>query len=202
MTTTTSLLRPDDILDLGEYERQRDSIRKSAMAARNLRRIHLGPNATLVFENRETVLYQIHEMCRAERLAKPEQVAHEVETYTELLPSSTELSATLLIEFPEKEERNQRLKELLGLEDHLRFDIDGERSKASFDKRQIDVERLSSVQFVRFPISGAQRESLASGRPVTILSDHTNYRHEAVLTSGAVKALSDDLAEIEKLERA
>jgi len=202
MTTTTNpLIRPDEILDLGEYERRRDTIRKSAMQARALRRIHLGPNATIAFENRETILYQIHEMCRAERLAKPDQVAHEIETYAELLPSSRELAGTLLIEFPEKEERDQRLRELLGLEDHLRIDVDGVRSKAVFDKRQIDVERLSSVQFLRFALSDEQRQALAEGKNVILLADHVGYRHETKLPPEIVQALSDDLTEIESVER-
>lgn len=194
MTSTASYeIRLEDVLDLGDYERRRDEIRREAMKARNLRRVQLGPNATIAFENRETVLYQIQEMCRAERLAKPEHVQHEIETYNELLPSGSELSATLLLEYPDKAERDERLTELLGLEEHLGFVVAGETSGAVFDKRQIDVDRLSSVQFVKFPLSDSQREALIGGSTAKIVSDHPKFTYEMTLSDDVARALASDL---------
>src|SRR5205085_4469091 len=107
-----------EILDLGDYERQRDGIRARAISARAIRRVELGPNATISFENRETVKYQIQEMLRAERIAKEPEVAHEIETYSDLLPASDELSATLMFEFPEAEGRDVKLRDLVGFDSH------------------------------------------------------------------------------------
>src|SRR5204863_4947038 len=114
-----------EILDLGDYERQRDGIRARAISARAIRRVELGPNATITFENRETVKYQIQEMLRAERIAREPEVAHEIETYSDLLPGPDELSATLMFEFPEAEARNVSLRDLVGFEKHLHLDFDG-----------------------------------------------------------------------------
>jgi len=194
-TPTTYGIRPEEILDLGDYERQRDDIRRSAMQARALRRLAIGPNATLAFENRETIRYQILEMCRAERLARTDQVQHEIETYNEMLPSRSELAATLLLEFPENPEREKRLKQLLGLEEHLRFVIAGVETPASFDKRQIDVERLSSVQFVRFSLSDIQRAALINGERASVFADHPHFVHDVALSAALMAALATDLQE-------
>ena len=170
--TRTELLIPRaDILDLGDYERQRDDIRPSAMAARKLRRVAIGPNATLSFENRETLAYQVNEMLRAERIAKEPDVVHEIETYSELLPSSNELSGTLMIAFDDPEERARKLVAMLGLDKHLQIEFEGAGlAPAAFDQRQIDEERLSSVQFVRFEITPDQREALLSGETVRVVA--------------------------------
>lgn len=182
------------ILDLGDYERQRDDIRRSAIAARAARRVALGPSATLAFENRETVTYQIQEMLRAERIAKDAEVQHEIDTYSDLLPTADELSATLMFEFPEAEGRALRLHELVGFEDHLRIDFEGAGSaRAFFDRRQLDAEQISAVQFVRFPVDAAQREALASGRSVSVVSDHPGYAYSAVIPPHTCRALVEDL---------
>jgi len=192
---TTSLLIPrSNILDLGDYERKRDEIRPLAMKARNLRRVALGPNATFAFENLETLTYQVHEMLRAERIAKEPEVQHEIETYSELLPTSTSLSGTLLIEFPDPAERATRLAEMLGFDRHLRIEIEGAGSAtAEFDQRQIDEGRLSSVQFVRFNLQPAQRDAILGGAKLRIVSDHPAYTHGVDVSPETAAALADDL---------
>jgi hypothetical protein len=186
-------IRPQDLLDLGDYERARPAMRAAAMQARALRRVQIGPDASLVFENRETVTYQIQEMLRSERLARPEEVAHEVETYNELMPGPSELSATLFLEFADPEARPARLADLVGIERSLRLEIGGESTAARFDARQIDPERVSAVQFVRFPLSGSMRQGLFDGSTARLRIDHPRYRHEAVLQPDTVEALAHDL---------
>jgi hypothetical protein len=182
------------ILDLGDYERQRDEIRARAMSARAIRRIELGPNATLAFENRETVAYQIQEMLRAERIAKEPDVAHEIETYSDLLPAADELSATLMFEFPEAGARDVHLRDLVGFEDHLHVELDGAgRSTAFFDRRQIDADRISAVQFVRFPLDAAQRQALARGAGIRVVADHPKYAHAVALAPQTRDALAKDV---------
>jgi len=182
------------ILDLGDYERRRDDIRRSAIAARAVRRVHLGPSATISFENRETVAYQIQEMLRAERIAKEPEVQHEIETYSDLLPSFDELSATLMFEFPEADGRAVRLAELVGFEEHLWLEA-GTRAKAFFDRRQLDSDRISAVQFIRFPLDAAQRESLKRGERVRIVSDHPSYAYSAEIAAQTCRALAEDLSD-------
>jgi len=182
----------EEILDLGDYERSRDSIRASAIVAREVRRVLLGPNATLSFESRETVRYQILEMLRAERIAKDDDVQHEIETYSDLLPSSDELSATLMFEFPDESARSVHLRDLVGFEDHLRIEFDGAgASKAYFDRRQIDSDRISAVQFVRFPISDAQRKALRRG--ARVIADHQRYSCTVELPQPTRDALIADI---------
>lgn len=191
------MISSSDILDLGEYERARDKIRAGALAARALRRVEVGPNLAVNFENRETVRYQIQEMLRAERIAKPEGVAHEIETYSELLPAPTELSATMLIEFPEATERARRLVEMVGLERHVFLELGGRRFPARFDERQLDPEKVSAVQFIRFPLApeaGALLAPAAPG-PKRLVVDHPAYTHAAELGPEVCAALARDLAE-------
>lgn len=201
MNTMTRLIPRRDILDLGDYERRRDEIRASAIAARQLHRVALGSNAILSFENRETLTYQIQEMLRTERIVKEPEIRHEIETYSELLPAPDALSATMLIEFPDKAERDVRLVQMLGLDRHLRIDFEGAGSaSATFDQRQIDVERLSSVQFVRFQLTAAQVAALRAGAAVTVVSDHPHYNHSKRLPEATAKALIADLEDAKTME--
>jgi hypothetical protein len=186
-----------EILDLGDYERQRDGIRARAISARAIRRVELGPSATIAFENRETVKYQIHEMLRAERIAREPDVLHEIETYSDLLPAPDELSATLMFEFPEAGARDVSLRDLVGFENHLHLDFDGAGiAPAFFDRRQIDEQRISAVQFVRFRLDAMQRETLARGTRVRIVADHPRYTHRVAIPARSAQALARDLADV------
>jgi hypothetical protein len=188
------MITRSQILDLGDYERRRDDIRASAMHARRARRILLGPNATLSFENHETVLYQIQEMLRAERIAKPEEVDHEIATYSDLLPAGTELAATLMFEFPDENERTPKLTALRDIESHLSVAIDGAgNAPAQFDRRQIGEDRLSSVQFVRFPLTPVQRDALRNGARLRVVSDHPTYPHTAEIDAASARAIASDI---------
>ncbi len=190
----TNQISRHEILDLGDYERQRDEIRAGAMDARGARRMALGPNATLAFENRQTVLYQIQEMLRAERIAKEREVQHEIETYSDLLPSADELSATLMFEFPEEASRAVHLRDLVGFEDHLRLEIAGAgAAKPYFDRRQLDADQISAVQFVRFALDEAQRDAILRGARVRIVADHPRYSYALELPEPALRALRSDL---------
>ncbi|MGN6182215.1 MAG: DUF3501 family protein [Thermoanaerobaculia bacterium] len=196
MNRRTNRIPRTAILDLGDYERRRDEIRPRAIAARSLRRVELGPHATVAFENRETVAYQIQEMLRTERIAKDAEVEHEIETYSDLLPSSDELSATMMFEFTSPDTRALHLHELVGFEEHLRLEFDGAgATSAFFDRRQLDADRISAVQFVRFAINDAQRDALASGARVMLVADHPKYAHTAELKLETARALASDLQE-------
>ncbi|HET7206266.1 MAG TPA: DUF3501 family protein [Terriglobales bacterium] len=180
-----------EIKNIADYELVRPDLRPRMMAVKDRRRIRVGGHLTFLFENRETVLYQIHEMMRIERIVRPEDVAHEVETYNELIPGPGELSASLLIEYDTPEERAVRLRELLGLENHIWLETGGQRSQAEFDARQIATDRISSVQYVKFKLSPKQVAAFPHG--ATIVVDHDKYQAKHPLTAEQLRELSQDL---------
>ncbi len=184
-----------DVLPNPEFLQVRPQRERAAIQAASVRRFAVGSNLTLLFENRTSVLWQIQEMCRVEQIVAPAAVQHEVDTYAALLPGPSELSATLLVEYPDPPERDVMLRRLLGLQDHLWFVFDGERVPARFDGEQFNDERISSVQFLRVPLTGAQRAALLDlARPVAVIVDHPAYTVTATLPASTRGALAEDLA--------
>lgn len=180
-----------DIKNIAEYELLRPELRPRMMALKDRRRVRLGDHLTLLFENRETVLYQIQEMMRVERMVKADDIANEVATYNELIPAPGELSATLLIEYEDAEQRAVWLRKLLGLERHLWLEAGGERCQARFDLRQMSPQRLSAVQYLKFPLSPEQIRNFSRG--VRIISDHPNYAAAYALSREQLLELEQDL---------
>jgi hypothetical protein len=177
---------PGELLDLTAYERERPEIQARALEAKRPRRIHLGDALTFLFENRETIRYQIQEMIRAERMVKEKDIAHELETYNELLGGEGELGAALLIEIADPEVRDRKLREWMGLPERLYLrTASGRRVPATFDARQVGDDRLSSVQYLKFDTKGEV--------PVAIGVDHPALRAEAELTAEQRAALQADL---------
>jgi len=178
----------EEILDLTAYERSRPQIQARAMAVKEPRRIHLGDALTFLFENRDTVRYQVQEMVRAERMVKEEDIAHEIETYNELLGGKGELGAGLLIEIDDPALRDRRLREWMGLPGKLYVRTASDRKVfATFDARQVGTDRLSSVQYLKFDTGGEV--------PVAIGSELPALKMEAELSPAQRAALSADLAD-------
>jgi hypothetical protein len=179
--------RREEILDLSTYERSRSELRPAIMEAKRRRRIHLGDQLTFLFENTATIRYQIQEMIRAERLVKEEEIRHELETYGGLLGGPGELSVTLLIEIPDPDERDLRLREWLDLPSHLYLKLEGgERVYARFDPKQVGTDRVSSVQYLKFDVKGRV--------PLVLGSDFGPLTAEQALTEEQRAALADDLS--------
>jgi hypothetical protein len=185
----------EDILDLRAYEREREAYRSSIIEMKRDRRIPLGEIVTLVFENTETMRFQVQEMARAERMVRDEQIEHEVATYNELIPDDGKLSATLFIELHSEEELRRWLPALVGIERHVAFRFpDGSEARAS----AIDEERLTreettpAVHFVRFALEPDQRSAFAAG-PVRIVVDHPEYPTDVALDDAQRAALAADL---------
>ena len=176
----------EEILDLTAYEKARAGIREKLLVVKAPRRVHLGEALTFLFENRDTVRYQVQEMVRAERMVEEEAIAHELETYNELLGHEGELGAALLIEIDDPAERAVKLHEWMGLPESLYVKTaSGRKVKATFDARQVGDERLSSVQYLKFDTGGEV--------PVAIGSDHPRLTVEAALTPEQRQALAADL---------
>ena len=188
-------MRPIDVSEIkhiADYEILRPEWRPQMMALKDRRRIRVGEHMTFLFENRDTVRYQIQEMMRIETPAEPREIAHEVETYNELIPGARELSASLLIEYETPAERDVWLPALLGLEHHIWLETGGQRSPARFDDRQISTDRLSSVQYIKFQLSPEQVAAFPQGAKIVI--DHPKYPAEQKLTPEQLRELGADLA--------
>jgi hypothetical protein len=176
-----------ELLGLEAYEARRDAVRAAVIETKRRRRVHLAGALTFLFENRDTVRYQVQEMLRAERLFLEDEVRHELDTYNELLGGPGELGATLLIELPDPAERDRLLRAWVRLPAHLYAVVPGgARVAARFDPRQVGEERLSSVQYLRFPVGGVA--------PVALGCDHPALTAEAPLTEEQRAALAQDLA--------
>jgi hypothetical protein len=189
-----------DVKNLHEYELIRDAWRKDVIAVKAKRRVLLGDIMSLVFESRLTVLNQVQEMCRAERLAKPEAVQGEIDVYNELLPDAGELSATLLVEITEEARIQPQLDRLLGLASgrHVWLELNGRKVFARFLEGQGREDRIAAVQYLRFPIGTdpRDREALAAGPdPVILHVDHPGYRARAALSPETRAEIARDLVD-------
>ncbi|MGO9057024.1 MAG: DUF3501 family protein [Candidatus Binataceae bacterium] len=186
------------ILPYQQYEKLRSLLRPLFIAEKNRRRLAVGEHLTLLFENAQTVWYQVQEMLRTEQITSDEGIAHELDTYNELLPGPNELAATLLIQFPDAAQRDEKLRKLIGLENHVSLLIGERRHKGRFDLRQMDAERVSSVQFVRFPIGGIDaRDFIAKAAEGGIMVEisHPEMPVRATISGTLAAFLAEDLVQ-------
>lgn len=170
-----------DLIPYEEYERQRESFRAKIIALKQRRRISLGSLITLVFENRDTVRFQIQEMIRAERILDPVKVHDELDVYNALLPEQNELSATLLIEITDEATMKEKLDQFMGLDHGEKVAIvaDGEQAFGEFEGGRSHETKISAVHFVRFRPTTAMKRAFADlARPVTIRVNHGGYYEE------------------------
>ncbi len=189
------MITVDDILDIAQYEKRRPAYRARMIEAKKHRRVHVGPIMTFVFENRDTVLFQIQEMMRVERMVHDEQIQHEIDTYSRLLPTRDELSATLLIEITDKEKIKAILDSLVGLTEHCVYLVIGETEiEAMFDEEQSEEGRISAVQYIRWKLDEQEIERLRFGQAeVSLMIRHPNYHHFTRLTDEQRDAIARDL---------
>ncbi len=186
---------PAEIKSLADYELARDAFRKRVLEVKEVRRVRVGEHLTFLFENHDTVLYQIQEMLRVERITEPTAIAHEIRTYNDLIAGADELVATLLVEYEEPGERARMLRELVGLDHHVSFIVDGAAPcRAVFDEAQMSEQKISSVHYVRFPLGKEGAEALRGGAGATLVVDHPRMSERAVLTTENLTALCLDLA--------
>ncbi|MBL8229363.1 MAG: DUF3501 family protein [Bryobacterales bacterium] len=181
----------EEIKNIAEYEVERETWRPRVLAIKDRRRIRVGDHLTFLFENRETVRYQIQEMMRIERIVKAHDIEHEVETYNELIPKPNGLAASLLIEYETPELRAVWLRKLLGLENHIWIEVGSTpRVKAVFDDRQISTDRLSSVQYISFQFTQEQVAQFPKGAAIVV--DHPSYPARLDFDAAQLAELSQD----------
>ncbi|MGE0644978.1 MAG: DUF3501 family protein [Nitrospira sp.] len=182
-------LTSGDLISIEEYDRLRESFRAGIITLKQRRRISVGPLMTLVFENRETLRFQIQEMIRAERIVDPAKIQEELEVYNALLPDPNELSATLLIEITDEAAMKEKLDQFMGLDHGKKVAITagGEAVYGEFEGGRSHETKISAVHFVRFRPTASMNQAFADlTRPVTIRVDHDGYRHE-VAVSGTMR---------------
>ena len=188
-------LTVDDIADHRAYEREREEFRARIIAMKKRRRIAIGDLLSLVFENTDTMRFQVQEMARAERMLTDEQIAYEVETYNELVPDDGELSGTVFLEIDDLARLHEWLPKLTRIQHHVHIDVAGERSTA----RETDEARLtredeitSTVHYLKFALTPTQQANFAAG-PVHIVVDHPSYQATAELTDEQREEIAGDL---------
>lgn len=190
-----------EIKDLVAYEKAREGMRAHVIQLKRHRRVAVGPNLTLLFENRETVLFQIQEMVRTERIVDDARIQEEVDVYNALVPDRGELSATLFIEIPElvrmsQDQVRETVNRFQGLDrDSVWLQVDGLRVPARFESGHSKEEKMAAVHYVRFALPEAARAALgAADADVRVVVEHPHYRGEAALAAETRKALREDLA--------
>jgi len=189
-------LTVDDIVDMRAYERERDDFRRRIIELKRIRRVGIGPLMSIVFENTDTMRWQVQEMARVERMLRDEQIEHEVATYNELIPEPGELSGTLFIEITDADALRAWLPKLVGIQRAVAIEVAGERVAAS----EVDEERLtredemtSTVHYLRFRFTPAQQAAFVAG-PVRLVVDHPDYQAAAELTDEQRAELASDFA--------
>ena len=196
-----SLVRPitrADIKGPAVYAGMRDDFRRHIIALKKPRRIVIGDRVSLVFENRHTLTLQIEEMLRAESITRDEQIREEIEVYNEMMPTADSLSATLFIELPPDADPVAELHALVGLDEHVALRIGTHTLRAAFEPGRSTADKISAVQYVRFPLSPEARAALRTpGTPVVISIDHPNYRHDVTATDETRASLANDYTGVE-----
>jgi len=174
-------LTRESLYTLEKYAGLRDQFREDVMAHKRNRRLALGTNATLYFEDRMTMQYQVQEMLRIERIFEADGIQEELDAYNPLIPDGSNWKATFMVEFPDIEERKAMLKQLVGIEDKVWLQVgDLERIVpiADEDLEREDEEKTSAVHFLRFELSADQVRALKDGAPLAAGIDHENYQVE------------------------
>jgi hypothetical protein len=193
-----SLVRPitrRDIKGPALYGPIRDDYRRHVIALKRARRVMIGDRVSLVFENRHTLSIQVEEICRAENLTTDAQIEAEIAVYNELMPTASSLSATLFIELPTEADAYVELKELVGLDEHVVLHIGSHAIRAQFEPGRSTEDRISAVQYTRYPLTAEARTALATpGTPLAIEIDHPNYRHRVACPDQTRASLAADYA--------
>jgi Protein of unknown function (DUF3501) len=190
-------LTRETLFSLEKYAEVRNDFRAEVMAHKRDRRLALGRNATLYFEDRLTMQYQVQEMLRIERIFEAAGIAEELDAYNPLIPDGNNWKATFMVEFPDAAERKLMLQKLVGIEDRVWLQVD-EFSRiapiADQDLERDNDEKTSAVHFLVFELPPEQIEALQQGAPLAAGIDHENYRVEVrPVPDNVRRSLANDL---------
>ena len=185
----------DDIMGFAAYEQVREKFRQRIIELKQRRRVSVGDKVTLLFENRDTVIFQIQEMMRAEKIADLDKIREEIEVYNELIPEPGELSATLFLEIEDQTGLREQLLKFLGIDETVYLKVGNHSIHARFEEGRSKEDKISAVQYVKFPLSAEARATLAGSAAATLSIEHPNYRAQARLGAETRESLLADLEE-------
>lgn len=183
----------DDIVGLPGYERIRQDLRRRIIELKQKRRVSLGDRLSLVFENRDTVIFQIQEMLRVENISDLDKIRQEIATYNQLIPDSGELSATLFLEIEDQTHLREELVKFQAIEEAISLRIAAHRLEALFEPGRSKEDKISAVHYIRFRFDDQALEAFVSGTRTELVIDHRNYQAAVVLQPETQRSLGEDL---------
>ena len=190
-----ALLDRSDLLSLEQYAAGRDAFRAKVIAHKKPRRVGIGPNLFLYFEDRLTMQYQVQEMLRIERIFEPEGIEDELGAYNPLIPTGSNLKATAMLEYPDVAERKRQLALLKGIEDQVWLRVEGHEAVYAISNEDLErsnEEKTSAVHFMRFELTPGMIAALREGATLTLGSDHPEYPHQTQASAATAQALLAD----------
>tara|TARA_A100001011_G_C14063187_1_gene737021 strand:- start:195 stop:773 length:579 start_codon:yes stop_codon:yes gene_type:complete len=189
------LLSPESLINIFEYEKVRDDFRKEIILYKKSRRLSLGPNITVTFENERTLLFQIQEIMRAERIVKDEKIKEEIEIYNGLMPPKNGVSATLFIEITDEKRIKTVLNQFIGLTDNktIFFDINGKKTYAKFEEGREEEDKISSVHYLRFLFSDDDKKSFNENGKIKLGISYKDYKYTEMLSDEMLTSLIEDI---------
>ncbi len=188
-------LTQSDLYTLEAYSRERAAFRARVLEHKQARKVSIGANVTLLFEDRLTIQYQIQEMLRVERIFEAAGIQDELDAYNPLIPDGSNLKATMLIEYPDPEERARRLLELHDIENRIALHVDGQPPVIAIADEDMDrstAQKTSAVHFLRFDLDAAQVGAFKRGATVELRVDHPRYAERSVMSEASRSALAAD----------
>ena len=191
-------LNKSDLFSLEEYSINRDSFRKKVLEEKQHRKVYIGEHVVLLFENKNTIQYQIQEMLRIEKIFDAEGIQEELDAYNPLIPDGSNLKAVMLIEYPNVEERKEKLKILKGIERKIWIKV-GSHNKvfaiADEDLEREDETKTSAVHYLRYEFSASMINDWKNNSSIVMGIDHENYQSsETIISSDISSSLSGDFA--------
>jgi len=192
----TGHITANNLMSLEAYSKFRKTHKAEVLAHRKLRSVHLGEHITLQFESEMTIRYQIQEMLRIEKIFEEEGIQQEIDAYAPLVPEGSNWKATMLIEYPDVNERKRELARLIGVEDRMFIEVEGHArvyAIADEDLERENDEKTSAVHFVRFEFDTAAKAAIKTGAAVKLGCDHTNYPAHTQIDAEALASLAGDL---------
>jgi len=189
-------IRYEDLLSLEGYSKKRDEIRANAMAHKAKRRLSIGENAFLYFEDTTTMHYQVQEMLRIEKIFESSEIEQELETYNPLIPDGDNWKATFMLQYDDIPTRRIALTKLLDIEDKIWVEVEGNERLfgiANEDLNRKDPEKTSSVHFMRFQLPADAALAVKMGAEIKFGIDHDNYKHDVVVSENVRASLAEDL---------
>lgn len=192
----TGKITPDNLMSLEAYSKWRKEHKGEVIAHRKLRSVLLGEHINLQFESEMTIRYQIQEMLRIEKIFEEEGIQDEIEAYAPLVPDGSNWKATMLIEYPDVNERKRELARLIGVEDRMFVEVEGYPRVYAIADEDLDREndeKTSAVHFVRFELTPAMCAAVKAGAGVKVGCDHTNYPAHVTVGAETLASLAGDL---------